>query len=297
MATKKSSKKTTTKSSTKPKTTVKSVKTKVSEPKPTALAAKTNPFAGFFACKCDPKENILTIFKTPKIWGALLGEMVGLLLMSIILLTIGLTQPLFIMFGVIAVTMAVYAFSGAHLNPLVTVGMMATRRVSVIRGILYIIAQIVGAWLGLILVNAFRLAGSGNAELPTLTALESKTVLSCIFIELIGAIIIGYFFCRAQTYRSSRGAFTYAAMIAGGVLFAVLFGLVVSSSYLRLRNNFIMNPAMAIMYQVFPSSAANFGELIGNIALAGMTYLIVPSIGGVLGFFLADASSKLADEE
>lgn len=298
MATKKSSKKTATKSSAKPKaTTVKSEKTKSPEPKTKVVTAKTNPFAGFFAPKYDSGENVLTIFKTPKIWGALLGELVGIMLFSFILLTIGLSQPLFIMFGIIAVTMAVYAFSGAHLNPLVTVGMMATRRISAIRGVLYIVAQVIGAWLGLVLVNAFRIAGGGSAKLPTMAALESKTVWACIFIELIGAIIIGYFFCRAQAYRTARGAFTYAAIIGGGLLMAVLFGLVVSGSYLSLRNNFIMNPALAIMYQIFPKSAADFGELIGNVALAGMTYLIVPAIGGVLGFFLSDASSKLAGEE
>ena len=33
-----------------------------------------NPFKGFFARKYPEGENILTIFETPRIWGAVIGE-------------------------------------------------------------------------------------------------------------------------------------------------------------------------------------------------------------------------------
>lgn len=264
----------------------------------TPVKASSNPFKGFFAKKCDKNENILTIFKSPRIWGAILGEIIGTMLLTIILLTLGIYQPLYIMFGILAITMAVYAFSGAHLNPIVTAGMMATRRVSAIRGVLYIVAQILGAWFGLLVTNAFRMGGGeGASELPTMTGLEDSTIWSCIFIELVGAIIIGYFFTRAQAYRSPRGAFTYAAMIAGGTMIAILFGIVISGNFLSLQNNFAMNPAVAIMYQIFPTTAENFGALMGQIALAGATYIVIPMVGGIIGSFLSDASSKLSGEE
>ena len=104
-------------------------------------------FANFFAKKGDPEENILTIFKTPKIWGALVGELIGTMFITMLLLTLGIYQPLYVLFGVIGVTLAVFTLSGAHLNPAITAGMMATRRVSAIRGVLYMVAQVVGAWL------------------------------------------------------------------------------------------------------------------------------------------------------
>ncbi len=265
----------------------------------TPVKASTNPLKGFFAKKCDKSENILTIFKTPRIWGAILGEIVGTMLLTMLLLTLGIYQPLYILFGVLGITLAVYGLSGAHLNPLVTAGMMATRRVSAIRGVMYIIAQILGAWFGLLIVNAFR-AGGGEAaaELPVMTALTNETIASCILIELIGAIIIGYFFTRAQSYRAGRrGAFSYSAVIAGGVMLAVIFGIVISGNFLTLQNNFVMNPAIAIMYQIFPTTAENFGALMGQIALAGATYLTIPIVGGILGSFLSDLSSKLSGEE
>ena len=36
-----------------------------------------NPLKGFFARKFDANENILTIFKSPRIYGAILGEVLG----------------------------------------------------------------------------------------------------------------------------------------------------------------------------------------------------------------------------
>ncbi|MDO4978574.1 MAG: aquaporin [Candidatus Saccharibacteria bacterium] len=309
MANTKSKKTSSKKPSTKPKAAEKSaktVKTEAAATKKVATTAKVapavvttkkqNPFKGFFARKCDPNENILTIFKGHRIWGAILGELIGTMLLSIVLLTLGAYQPLYIMFAMVGITMAVYAISGAHVNPAVTVGMMASRRVSAIRGILYIVAQVIGAWLGLMIVNAFRVAGGEAYDIPEMTAIDVEKLAPIIFVELIGAAIIGFFFARAQHYRSPKGAFTYAAMIAGGVTIAFIFAIVITSNYLSMSNVFMMNPAIAIMYQIFPSAADNFGALMGDIALAVLTYIIIPMIGSVIGFFLADASSALADE-
>ena len=262
-----------------------------------AIASKKNPFKGFFKKKCDANENILTIFKSPKIWGAVAGEVIGTMLLTMLMFTLGVYQPLYILIGVIGITMAVYAFSGAHLNPAITVGMMASRRISAIRGVLYIVAQVVGAWLGLIILSAFRGLGENAVELPAIVALEDATIWKNIFIEFLGAGIIGYFFCRAQSYKTAKGAFTYAAIVAGGVALAILFAVVVSSNYLGLQNNFVLNPAVAIMEQIFPTVSENFGELMGDVAIAAVTYIIVPMIGAVLGFAVADASEKLAGEE
>ena len=301
MANTKSKKTVSKKTSSKPKAVAtKSVKTEKAETATTsanAIAKGGNPFKGFFAKKCDKDENILTIFKSPRIWGALVGELVGTMLLTILMIALGVYQPLYILIGVIAITMAVYAFSGAHLNPAVTVGMMATRRVSAIRGILYIVAQIVGAWLGLLVMSGFRAMGEDAVELPAITALEDATIWKNIFIEFLGATVIGFFFCRAQSYRTPKGAFTYAALVAGGLTLAVLFAVVISSNYVGLSSNFVLNPAIAIMEQIFPSVSDGFGELMGSVAIASLTYIIVPMIGAVVGFFVADASKKLAGEE
>ena len=300
MATTKSKKTTAKKkSSAKPRTSAsKSTKTEKTEKAEVRVVENTNlteekPLAGFFDKKCDPSENILTIFKTPKIYGAILGELIGTMLIAMLLLTLGIYQPLYLMFGVMAVTVAVYAFSGAHLNPLITVGMMASRRVSAIRGVLYIIAQVVGAWLGLMLVNAF-IGDSETVTLPAMAAIEEGNFWVVTMIEFIGATMIGFFFARALSYK--RSVFTFAAVVGGGVAFAVLIAIVISSNFLGLQNNFILNPAIAIMYQILPTTGDNFGQLLGDIALALVTYVIFPMLGGALGFGIADVASRLSGE-
>ncbi len=298
MATKKS-KKTDEKKSSKPKVvTTKTEKIEKVEAVATVTTKKSeNPFKGFFAKKSGVEENILTIFKSPKIWGAILGELVGTMLLTMLMLTLGVYQPLYVMIGMIAITMAVYAFSGANLNPAITVGMMATRRISAIRGVLYIIAQFVGAWIGLVILSGFRVAGNNATDLPAMTAIAENKLMITAAIELLGAVVIGYFFCRAQVYKTPRGAFTYAAIVAGGLTLAVLFAVVISSNYVGLSKNFALNPAVATMQQIFPSVAENFGQLMSAVGKSMLVYIIVPMVGAVLGFFISDISSKLSEEE
>jgi glycerol uptake facilitator-like aquaporin len=309
MANTKSKKTTAKKSTSKAKAVAtkseKTVKAETATTSAAALAKGGNPFKGFFAKKCDKDENILTIFKSPRIWGAVAGELVGTMLLTILMLSlVGVTQPLYVLIGGIGITMAVYAFSGAHLNPAVTVGMMASRRVSAIRGVLYIVAQVVGAWLGLIILSGLKGYGAESAmDLPTIAPLVAdKTLWPNIFIEFLGASIVGYFFCRAQSYKTSKGAFTYAALVAGGLALATLVCVVISMRYTALYDgglnpNFELNPAIAIMEQIFPTTANDVGSLFGDIALAALTFIIVPMLGSVVGFAAADASKKLAGED
>ena len=255
-----------------------------------------NPFKGFFARKYPEGENILTIFETPRIWGAVIGEVIGTMFLSMLLLTLGIQQPLYILFGFLAITLAVFAYSGAHLNPATTIGMMVTRRVSAIRGVLYIVAQVVGAWLGLLIIGGLRTASGASAELPALTAATGSDFWKYMLIEFVGVFTVAFFFNRAQEYNHKKSAFTYAAIIAGGVTLAVLFCLILSDSFFKLRNNFILNPAIAIMYQIFPTSAEKFDALMGTVALESLVHIITPLVAGILAFFVADVAKALSDD-
>ena len=317
MATKKP--KTSTKSSgsksTKPKTaaktTVKPVseapKTKTVEKKeqpvkeqPAKVETKKSCLSGFFAKKYEEKESILTVFKNHKFYGALLGEVIGSLLITLVLFALSFAGNYditrFAGVGLIAVYVAVYAFSGACLNPIVAVGMMASRRMSVIRGIMYIIAEIVGAWLGWLIFNSFHLAGGETAyDIPALTAIGENQFWLFAMVELFGAIVIAFFYARALKYK--RSVFTFAITATGGVIFAFFVAYMISALFLSINNGFIFNPATALMLQIFPQSGENFGEIIGGICQALSAYAIIPMIGGVIGFYLSDASSLLCGEE
>ena len=273
---------------------------------------KSHPVKEFFARKGDSKENILTIFKDTKIIGAIIAEIVGTGLITGIALTLGLFNPLYMIFGYIGVTAAVFKLSGAHLNPIITAGMMASRRVSAIRGILYIVAQILGAWFAFIIVNGFYQAGlaSGNIDaastsLPVLTAASDLAATTEGFsffwpitmLEFAGAIILAFFFARALNYK--RGVYTFAAIVGTGVFIAMVFAVIISSNYLGIPsdNVFIMNPASALMYGLLPATAEGFDALMSALMPMMVTYVIFPIIGGIIGFYLSDIASKLSGQE
>ena len=297
MATKKSNKSTKSDKtkSTKTKTATKPVeKTEVE-------ATETNKscLSGFFAKKYEEKESVLTIFKNHKFYGALLGELLGTMLLALLLFSVslmGIASVATYGFAIIAVLIAVYAFSGACLNPIVTVGMMASRRMSVIRGVMYIIAEIAGAWLGWLIFNGFHLAGGEAAyDIPVITAIGEGQFWVYAMVELLGAAIIAFFYARALKYK--RSVFTFAAVIAGGMALAVLVGYVVSAAFVGLNSNFIMNPAVALMLQIFPTAGENFGEILGGICQALSVFALLPMVGGVIGFYLSDFAGKLSNEE
>ena len=312
MATKKSksSNKSTKTKTTKTATAKSTVKTAVKATEKTELEApkthetastgkKKSVFSGFFARKYEGKESILTVFKSHKFYGALLGEVISTMLIALLFFSImlmGIANTVTYSFAIIAILIAVYAFSGACLNPIIAVGMMATRRMSVIRGIMYIIAEVLGAWLGWLIFNAFHLAGGETAyDIPTITAVGENQFWLFAMVELVGAIVLAFFYNRALKYK--RSVFTYATVVAGGLALAVLIGYVVSAAFLSLNNNFIFNPALSFMLQIFPTAGENFGEILGGICQALSIYALLPMIGGVVGFYLADFTSKLSDEE
>ena len=241
---------------------------KVKQRKTVVMSEKAHPVKEFFARKGDPSENILTIFKDTKIIGAIIAEIAGTGLITGVALTLGLFNPLYMIFGYIGVTAAVFKLSGAHLNPIITAGMMASRRVSAIRGILYIIAQILGAWFAFMIVNGFYSVGiaSGNidATSTTLPALTAATEIAATaegfggffwavtMIEFAGAIIMAFFYARALNYK--RGVYTFAAIVGSGVFLAMLFAVIINSNYLGIQENYLHDePSFCLMYGLLAS--------------------------------------------
>lgn len=290
------------KSSAKSKTVAKTTKPKTKKVGAEVIASKTvekkSCFAGFFSKKYDENESVLTIFKNHKFYGALLGEVIGTLLITLLLFALslmGLSSIATYSFAVIAIFVGVYAFSGACLNPIITVGMMASRRMSVIRGVMYILAEIVGAWLGWLIFNSFQLAGGDTAyAVPAMAEVAEGKFFVVAMIEMIAAVIVAFLYARALKYKKS--VFTFAAVVAGAFAFVMVVSYVISAAFLGLNANFIVNPAAALMFQIFPTAGANFGEIFGGICQALSIYVLLPAIGGVLGFYLSDFAGKLSDE-
>src|SRR5687768_6776636 len=86
--------------------------------------------------------------------GALFAELVGTFALTLALLN---AQGNFVIatVAVLVLVLVMGRLSGGHLNPIVTIGLMATRQMPVLRGVGYLIAQTLGAMLALVVATKF----------------------------------------------------------------------------------------------------------------------------------------------
>ena len=98
--------------------------------------------------------------------------------------------------------------AGGHINPAVTFGLFLARKVSLVRALLYIIAQCLGAICGVGLVKGFQSAfyvryGGGANELSA--GYSKGTGLAA---EIIGTFVLVYtVFSATDPKRTARDAF------------------------------------------------------------------------------------------
>jgi glycerol uptake facilitator-like aquaporin len=327
MATKKSksAKKQTTKATdkkvVKTEPVVKTVKKEVEKKVETKEVIASGPAkkCGFWKCffgrKYDANETILTIFKSPKIYGALIGEIIGVMLLTIFFLSFGVLEAigmnitfqmnLQVMFAVTAVTLVVFGISGANLNPIITFGMMATRRMSCIRGVLYVLAQIIGAWVGYAVVSGFYNAGGEAAStsvlMPELTAVTDEKMWLLVAFASVSALILGFFFARALKYKKS--AFTFASIVGFSTLVAMLIIFALQTSFFDYPETYNLaanaftfnNPAVALVFQLLPSEGADFATIVAEVGKALLVYVVFPAAASIAGFYLADVSDKMSN--
>ncbi|MCA9338994.1 aquaporin, partial [Candidatus Saccharibacteria bacterium] len=95
------------------------------------------------------KDNSI-IFRTPL--GALLGEFIGTFILAAVVISVS-GQPIFVLFALIAIVLAVGQLSGSHVNPAITFGAWVTHRITTLRALGYIVAQVLGAMLALVVLQ------------------------------------------------------------------------------------------------------------------------------------------------
>lgn len=260
--------------STSSKTTTKVTTVKATDTKPVAAArASRVPNLSFSRSVALP---------------ALLAEFVGaFLLTTVFIVTKG--EPLYLGFTLLAIVLFVGALSGAHVNPLVTVGAWVTRKITHLRAVGYLVAQFLGGVASLGLLTAFiggapQPAGAEQAgfmaqqapQLFEIAKLTDGKEWFVFFAELTGAVVLG--FAVASAWRDSRDRLTTAFTIGFGLFVAALVA-GVSASYVAA--NAVVNPSIAL--------AVGSIDWMNVDYMAVAIYLIAPLIGGVLGFALSDA--------
>lgn len=200
--------------------------------------------------------------QAPSLIQCLVAELIGTFFL---LLTILFSPPEIIVFTVgivlMSLVIALGNVSGTHINPAVTIGAMVVGGISVGRGITYMIAQVAGAFLA-VLVQQSLAGGAWPGITPPVPG-------NAFIFELIGALLLVFIIIRvvlsgfnpAALGLAIGGALTVAVAIAGG------------------QSGAVLNPALGLAFLVGNMQAgepANF-----------LAYLVAPLIGGLVGALLA----------
>ncbi len=213
---------------------------------------------------------------------ALIGEFIGtFLLTSAFLVSQG--NPLYVGFALVGIILTVGTLSGAYLNPLLTVGAWVTRKLTHLRAVGYLVAQLLGAGAAFVALTAFiNAAGAASTssytqapELFHFTALTDKNQWYVFGAELVAGATLAFAFAGALIEKTDRvaKAFTVGLTLLTAAMVA---GVAVSS----LSASVAINPAIALAAKAVDFSAFSWGAVV--------VYIAAPLIGGIIGFALRD---------
>lgn len=232
----------------------------------------------------------LNISRSPLVAAGIV-EFIGAFLLTAVFMVVQ-GNPLYVGFALVTIVLIVGAVSGAHVNPLITIGAWVTRKIGNVRALVYIVAQILGAMLAYALLSAYvngaaevsqqaAMYGQVGAHIFETAKVPEGKEWAILAAELLGSVIFAYAFAAAQrTQEKLAAAFTigfglFLGLIVGGLGSAAIIG-----------GAAILNPATAIALQAFVN--AEGAVQFWNIAIYGL----VPLFGGVIGFALNELVAR-----
>ena len=145
--------------------------------------------------------------------------------------------------------------SGGHFNPAITIGMWTARKVGTVKGVSYVVAQLLGGLASWKLYEYFI-----NHSLPAKAAHYDSRIFIA---EAVGALILSLGFAAAVSrgLTALESALTYGASLFVGVLVAAT----AAAGYL--------NPAIALGLRSFDWTYA-LGPVVGAIVGINLYYLL-----------------------
>ncbi len=230
------------------------------------------------------KLRLNLAYKKTVLASALIAEFIGVFLMTVVYL-ISRGEPLYMGFALVGVILLIGTLSGAHLNPIVTIGAWVTKKLDHVKALGYIVAQLVGAGAAYVVVDSFlggaaqqasAAAAQAAPSVYTITALNDHTQWYAFFAELLGATVFAFAFAGVVKEKVTGAA---RALQLGFGLFVAMLVSGILLSYVGA--NIVLNPAIAL--------AANLSDLSAVTWFTAAAYAAAPVIGGVVGFALRDA--------
>ena len=170
-----------------------------------------------------------------------------------------------------AVVLAVFVsatmtISGGHLNPAVTIGLLATRRIDSVSALAYIIAQLAAACAAAAFVKALLPSAAVRAALLGTPVIASSVTLG----QAIGIELVLTFFLMSAVFGTAVSP--DAPRVAGfGIGLVLLFDILVGGPL----TGAAMNPARAF------GPALVAGQWLGHVA-----YWVGPVLGALLAALL-----------
>jgi MIP family channel proteins len=161
---------------------------------------------------------------------------------------------------------ATMTISGGHLNPAITIGLLATRRINPVTAAGYIVAQLVAAVIAAYLVKALLPVGAVRNAMVGVPVIASSMSLG----QAIGLELILTFFLMSAVFGTAVSP--DAPRVGGfGIGLVLLFDILVGGPL----TGAAMNPARAF------GPAVVSGEWVGHIV-----YWVGPIVGALLAALL-----------
>jgi glycerol uptake facilitator protein len=179
-------------------------------------------------------------------------------------------------FAIFAAVYSVGHISGCHINPAVTIALLATRKIDPRTAAGYIGAQLVGAFIGAALTYVVLIGNNPAAlGLGAVSVNANAGMLVGFAAEVIGtAILVFTVFGAAVDGRAPAG---FAGIIIGFIVYGIiiLVGPITGAALNPARQ---VGPVLVEAITGFGKSGARLGEL--------WVYIVGPVAGGLLGAFL-----------
>jgi aquaporin NIP len=160
--------------------------------------------------------------------------------------------------AVMTVIFAVGHISGAHINPAVTIGLAVIKRISFGKAIYYIVAQILGALIGAILLKLVM-----NTDIDLAVNTYTGSSMQAFLMEMIMSAFL--VFMVSSMVTDTRASSSFAAIAIGSVIAidALVGGPITGAS---------MNPARSLAPAIISGQLQDI-----------WVYITAPILGGVIG--------------
>ena len=232
------------------------------------------------------ESNSVSEISKPSFITAVVLEFIGTFLLAAAVIA-GQGQPLVVLFALAAIVLIAGKISGAHVNPLITVGAWATRRISTAKALFYIVAQVLGAMIAFVILNAFVSNAPEVSQQAALYGQQKATMFTANVIPHGKELLIFAFAVASVTSDKKKGSSAVAFGVGGGLFLAVLIAGSLSSV---VGGSAILNPAVAFSLQAFTLKGQ-------NVLFAIATYVGAALLGGILGFALDSLIQEASKEE